>query len=274
MYVQSVVHALPRNDSINIIGVPPVIIHGKEYHIYGNSDEKSKNTKTKDDVENKSTKGKHKTQGLLEVACSLELCDEPHQNQTVKAFIDTGAQVTVISLEAAKRCGLKEHIDFKYAGKAVGVAGSTRIVGRLRDITLVLVSDDGQCVRVVCKSAVVIKEAFSLPGLDLLIGLDLLSELNALINLSDNTITFEINDENSRFTSRIPFLGRENKMDQDLDVEGRHAISHDDLSDQEQLAFGMSQHKKKDLHLRENYFESDSNSDYDDNGEAIDFAGL
>ena len=53
------------------------------------------------------------------------------------AFVDTGAQVTVMSLECAQRCGLMSLVDKRFTGNAKGV-GSTRIVGRIDGIELVL----------------------------------------------------------------------------------------------------------------------------------------
>ena len=265
--VKSTVNALPGKD--NNIGVPPVIIHGKEYHIFGRAnDRKSK----KELVVNKP-----KTQGLLEVTCALELVNTLQENQTVKAFVDTGAQVTVISLEAAKRCGLKDHIDFKYAGKAVGVAGSTRIVGRLRDLILVLTSEDGEPIRVVCKSVVVIKEAFSLPGLDLLIGLDILSELNASISLRDSTLSIDQYKTNSWSTKTIQFVGRANQDGIEKDDQASDN-NNNRLSEQESkqrlAAFGIRNDDSEKVQIGDAFDENDDNSSDFDGDEGIDFAGL
>ena len=45
-------------------------------------------------------------------------------------YVDTGAQVTIISASAAKRAGIYHLIDRRYAGRATGV-GQCRILGRI-----------------------------------------------------------------------------------------------------------------------------------------------
>ncbi len=61
----------------------------------------------------------------------------------VKTFVDTGAQVTVMSKECAERRGLMSELDKRFAGKAVGV-GSTRILGRINDAHIKYVFADSQ----------------------------------------------------------------------------------------------------------------------------------
>ena len=67
---------------------------------------------------------------MLRVECKVG-------NSRLDAFVDTGAQVTVMSLECAQRCGLMSLVDRRFTGNAKGV-GSTRIVGRIDGIELIL----------------------------------------------------------------------------------------------------------------------------------------
>lgn len=141
---------------------------------------------------------------MLQVDCEVE-------GESLTAFVDTGAQVTVMSLDCARRCGLMPLCDDKYAGTAVGV-GSTRIVGRINKI-------DIKIGRVLLRSHLTILENMDL---DMLIGMDVLRRYQCEICLKDNelrfrsphsdtdvTIPFLTDDSPSR--ARTPFPGRNSR---------------------------------------------------------------
>jgi DNA damage-inducible protein 1 len=48
----------------------------------------------------------------------------------IKAFVDSGAQMTVMSVSFAKKCNLMRLVDSRYQGEARGV-GSSKIVGKI-----------------------------------------------------------------------------------------------------------------------------------------------
>src|SRR3546814_9838134 len=48
-------------------------------------------------------------------------------SQPIKAFVDSGAQSTIISHRMAERCGLLRHMDTRFAGEARGV-GTAKIL--------------------------------------------------------------------------------------------------------------------------------------------------
>lgn len=65
---------------------------------------------------------------MLYVACKVN-------GYSVKAFVDSGAQITLMSLECARRCNLERLIDKRFQGMAYGV-GSQKIIGRIHQAML------------------------------------------------------------------------------------------------------------------------------------------
>jgi len=59
-------------------------------------------------------------------------------------YVDTGAQVTIISASAAKRAGIYHLIDRRYAGRATGV-GQCRILGRIPARHVYFLLGEGRC---------------------------------------------------------------------------------------------------------------------------------
>jgi len=115
---------------------------------------------------------------------------------SLRAFVDTGAEVTVLSAEAAQRAGLLHLLDRRYAGRATGV-GTCRVLGRLPAgcATLVLGEEtEGSgregTITMPCPQLTVL-EGTGTEGVDLLIGLDVLDEYGASISLRGGTLTME-----------------------------------------------------------------------------------
>ena len=109
---------------------------------------------------------------MLYVHCTLN--DVP-----LKAFVDTGAQMTVMSLECAQKCKLQALIDQRFRGVAAGV-GVARIVGRVNLATLRF----GRTAAV--DTSITVMEQRG--GPELLLGLDIMRRFSAVVDLGRNAL--------------------------------------------------------------------------------------
>jgi DNA damage-inducible protein 1 len=132
----------------------------------------------------------------------------------MKAFIDCGAQMTVMTVQTAERCGIMRLVDRRFAGMAKGV-GSAPIVGRVHSCDLKIGNSVFPC------SFTVMEQG----GHDFLLGLDMLKRFQAVVDLRSNTLS--IGDE------VVSFLGEGDvPMDQRV---GAGAEDNDTAMDEEQV---------------------------------------
>ena len=106
---------------------------------------------------------------------NVEVNDHP-----VKAYVNCGAQSTIMSEACAERCGVARHVDTDFAGEARDV-GTTRILGRVHIAQMKLGSSFFPISLTVLQNN----------DVDMLFGLDMLKRHRCIIDLSANVLRIE-----------------------------------------------------------------------------------
>lgn len=104
----------------------------------------------------------------------------------IKAFVDTGAQNTIMSRDCAERCGILKFVDKRFSGIAKGV-GTSKILGRVHQVMIKIGNS------YFANSIMVLENC----SVDFILGLDLMKRHQCTIDLASNS--FRIGDESTHF---------------------------------------------------------------------------
>jgi DNA damage-inducible protein 1 len=130
----------------------------------------------------------------------------------LQAFVDSGAQTTIMSKKCAQQCGILDLVDTRFAGVAVGV-GTGKIIGRIHIVQLQIGNTFFPC-------SVTVMDDMTLPTggmnnnavgdnspkpkeMDFLLGLDMLKRHLCIMDLEKGCLKFRL--EPGRYLE-TPFL--------------------------------------------------------------------
>lgn len=153
----------------------------------------------------------------------------------VKAFVDSGAQMTIMSKACAERCNITRLIDHRWQGMAVGV-GTQKIIGRVH-------MGQMQIEDVFLSTSFTILEN---QPMDLLLGLDMLKRHQCCIDLKKNALLIGTTETETKFLNEaeLPECARLNRKRTAPPEEGSASSSSAQEEEDRRLAEALANSQK------------------------------
>ena len=122
--------------------------------------------------------------------------DAKINDHPIQAFVDSGAQSTIMSKKMARNCGILDLVDTRFAGVAMGV-GTGKILGRIHMVQLQIGHVHFPCSVTVMDDATMPmadgdKDKAKPQDMDFLLGLDMLKRHTCTIDLAQGKLKFRL----------------------------------------------------------------------------------
>ncbi|CAJ1930600.1 unnamed protein product [Cylindrotheca closterium] len=165
----------------------------------------------------------------------------------IQAFVDSGAQSTIMSKKMARNCGILDLVDTRFAGVAMGV-GTGKILGRIHMVQLQIGHIHFPCSVTVMDDATMPmaggdKDKAKPQDMDFLLGLDMLKRHTCSIDLTQGKLKFRLSPTEYLET---PFL-----HEKDLDQSKGGTKGFDATKSNEELLKAQQKHDKDDSNKME-----------------------
>ena len=160
--------------------------------------------------------------------------DATVNGHSIQAFVDSGAQTTIMSSVCAEQCGLLHLLDTRFAGTAVGV-GTGTILGRVHLAPLQIKNHFFPCSITIMDS----DKGLGDKNMEFLFGLDMLKRHRCKIDLQLNSLLFTMEDGTYL---EAPFL---HEKDLDVTKGGTRGFDADAANEELQRIRDEDESKKK-----------------------------